>query len=188
MDNAAEDPIARALQPGETVRWRAQPAPPAPSPGHTRSLRALGALGAIASGLGAALTVYALAAALRHSDYFEAPLLLMLVLMTLSLFAACVRFATRDHSPGSEEDALTHYAITSRRVIVAIAGNPPVIRALTNDETLDFDCVPSADGPGSILFRTKGDAPAAQQPFVFQNLPDTGAPIKILRDFRTRTA
>jgi hypothetical protein len=143
-------------------------------------MRLLGATGALAAGLGSALTLYALVAALRHNEYFEAPLLLMLALVTLSMFAACVRFATRDFGADFDSHGQTHFAITTARVIVARDGTPGKIQALANDGTLEFDHDRSADGAGSITF-CAGDDGAA---LTFHDLADASRPLQVLRDLR----
>lgn len=175
------DPIDSALTPGETILWRGRPGPSArgPSP---EALRLLGAAGALASGSCAALTVYALVAALRHGDHFESPLLFMLALVTLAMFAACVRFVFRPARLNFGDDDRMHYAVTSRRVIVALDTNPPSIRALPIDGSLVVDETISDGGRGALVFRNGGD-----EDIMFDSIGDAASVLKIIHTARDAT-
>jgi hypothetical protein len=172
------DPVDSALLPGETVAWRGRPSvsPRGPS---SAAIRLLAALGALVSGSGAALTVYALVAALQHGEHFEWPLLLMLALVTLALFAACVRFVLRPARPSFGDDERTHYAVTTRRVIVAIEASPPAISALPIDASLAIDETIAADGQGSLVFRGDG-----AQTLMFDGIADAAAVLAIIRNLQ----
>ena len=172
------DVVADALLPGETVLWRGRPSASPRGPSST-ALRLLGAVGALASGLGAALTVYALAAALRHGDHFESPLLFMLALVTLAFFAASVRFVFRPLRLSFGDDERMSYAVTSRRVIVALDATPPAIRALLIDGTLALEETIADDGHGALIFR-RGD----DEPIMFDGIADAAAVLKIVHTVR----
>jgi hypothetical protein len=172
------DPIGDALLPGETVLWRGRPSATARG-ASPAALRVLGASGALASGLGAALTVYALAAALRHGDHFEAPFLFMLALVTMALFAACVRFAVRPYKLGSGDDERLHYAVTPQRVIVAVDASPPASRALPIDAALLIDDTIAASGQGSLVF-CSGD----MEPIMFDGIENAPAVLNLIQSAR----
>jgi hypothetical protein len=170
------DPIDSALLPGETVLWRGRPSASARGPSPA-AIRFVALLGALAAGLGSALTVYALAAAIRHGDHFEWPLLLMLALVTLALFAACVRFVLLPVRPSFGDDERTHYAVTSRRVIVAADTSPPAFSALAIDAALDAVQTIAADGQGSLVFRNANDG----QTLMFDGVADAGDALQFIR-------
>lgn len=174
MTGAIDD----ALLPGETVLWRGRPNPSPKGPAPA-ALRALGALGALVSGFGAGLTVYALVSALRHGDHFEWPLLLMLALVTLALFAACVRFALRPVRPNFGDDERTNYAVTTRRAIVAVEAAPPAVSALPIDAALEIDETIAADGQGTLVFRS-----GSRESIMFDGIVDAPSVLDIIRKIR----
>lgn len=174
------DAITSALEPGEALLWRGQPQSSPRPVGRSALVRVMALFGAVIAALASALAIYALVAALRHGEHFESPLLFMLALITLSLLAACIRFAVRPPLE-DDEDSRTHYAVTSRRVIVAMEQNPPSLRALPIDGSLEFDEALYDERLGTIMFRVARDTSFALEPVMFERLSDTATPIALIR-------
>lgn len=174
------DPIQPLLDNAERILWRGRPIPKHTPPDRSSLIAVLSFAGAGVAIAGAGVTVYAFIAAVRHEEHIEATFLFALMLVAVTLALASVRFAFRRLSPDPDIALRTHYAITTRRVLVALEGEPAAAQWLVITQRASVSDSLDTRGCGTVHFRSGADDDDANA-LVFDEVPDALGAVSAFR-------